>query len=64
MAARPALFTDDGQRRAVAAFVIVSMVVKVLDPTITSVRSGSRSFSVSCASAPSTFEMKCTLGPS
>ena len=52
------------QRRTVSALVIVSMVVKVLEDTITSVVSGSSPFSVSAASAPSTLEMKCSLGPS
>ena len=41
---------------AVRAFVIVSMVVKVFDATMTSVRAGSSLASVSAICAPSTFE--------
>ena len=52
------------QLRAVSALVIVSMVVKVLEATMTSVVVGSSPFSVSAMSAPSTFETKCTRGPS
>ena len=42
--------------RAVSALVIVSMVVKVLDATITSVVAGSSRSSVSPICAPSTFD--------
>ena len=52
------------QARTVCAFVIVSIVVKVFEATITSVVSGSSPESTSCACAPSTFEMKCSRGPS
>ena len=52
------------QSRAVAALVIVSMVVKVLEATITSVRAGSSPRKVSAMSAPSTFDTKCSRGPS
>jgi hypothetical protein len=52
------------QARAVPAFVIVSMVVKVFDATITSVVAGSSFDSVSWICAPSTFETKWTRGPS
>ncbi len=52
------------QRRAVSAFVIVSIVVKVFDATMTSVVEGSRPRSVSWIWAPSTFETKWQRGPS
>ncbi len=52
------------QSRAVWALVIVSMVVKVLEATITSVVAGSSPFSVSAMSAPSTLLTKCVRGPS
>ena len=45
--------------RADCAFIMVSMVVKVLEETMNSVRAGLRLFSVSARCAPSTFEMKC-----
>ena len=51
------------QRRAVAALVIVSMVVKVFEATRNSVRDGSSGFSVSRISAPSTLETKCRARP-
>ena len=50
--------------RAVRAFVIVSIVVKVLEATITSVRRGSRVRSTSETWAPSTFDTKWQRGPS
>lgn len=52
------------QSRAVRALVIVSMVVKVFDATITSVVAGSSPFSVSAMSAPSTLLTKWARGPS
>ncbi len=52
------------QSRAVRAFVIVSMVVKVFEATMTSVVAGSSPASVSAISAPSTFDTKCVRGPS
>ena len=52
------------QSRAVRALVIVSMVVKVLEATITSVRAGSSPLSVSATCAPSTFDTKWQRGPS
>ena len=44
--------------------VIDSSVVKVFDATMTSVVAGSSPRSVSARCAPSTFETKCTRGPS
>ena len=52
------------QSRAVWALVIVSMVVKLFEATITNVVAGSSVARQSVASAPSTFEMKCSRGPS
>ena len=52
------------QACAVAALVMVSMVVKVLDATITRVVAGFSPASVSEMSAPSTFETKWQRGPS
>ena len=49
---------------AVRALVIVSMVVKVFEATMTSVRCGSSGASMSWMSAPSTFETKWQRGPS
>ena len=49
--------------RALAAFAIVSCVVKVLEDTINSVCARSRLDSVSAISAPSTLETKCVRGP-
>jgi hypothetical protein len=46
------------QSRAVAAFVIVSRVVKVLDETMNSVSAGSRSRVASAKSVPSTLDTK------
>ena len=52
------------QRFAVSELVIVSMVVKVFDATITSVVAGFKPLSVSWICAPSTFETKWQRGPS
>lgn len=54
----------DELARAVWAFVIVSMVVKVLDATMKSVVSGCTSFGMSAIWAPSMLETKCARGPS
>ena len=52
------------QRRAVAALVMVSMVVKVFEAMMNSVVAGSSVFSVSWICAPSTLETKWARGPS
>ncbi len=52
------------QRRTVSALVIVSMVVKVFDATITSVVSEFSPASMSWTCAPSTLETKWQRGPS
>ena len=52
------------QVSAVRALVIVSMVVKVFEATMISVRCGSNPSSTSWMCAPSTFETKCDRGPS
>ena len=51
------------QSRAELALVIVSWVVKVLDATMNSVRSGSRPLRVWARCALSTLETKCALKP-
>ncbi len=49
---------SSSQERAEVAFVIVSIVVKVLDATMNSVSAGSRSRVASCRSEPSTLDTK------
>ncbi len=53
----------DIHSQAVRALVIVSVVVKVLDATITSVVAGSQAAMAPATSAASTFETKWTRGP-